>query len=261
MQLTNVRGPFWADGDYCLLGQPAMERLAKEKLVPAEQLADPLRLTADVYGGSLAADVQLQHSGQTHYRADVSIGGVQLRQIARERFGGPEDLSGTVSGKLALTGAGRSAYSLNGGGELHVVDANIYKLRPLVALLKVLRSRTPDSTAFNRCDAQFRIRGEDIEFQQLDLLGDAFSLFGRGHANFDHQLNLVFYTLVGPRKLPVPLLDNIVSQISEQSLQLKVTGPLENPDISREALPEVNKLLQQMTAPAAAVVPWTPLQR
>jgi hypothetical protein len=61
--------------------------------------------------------------------------------------------------------------------------------------------------------------------------------------------------------LPVPLLDNIVSQISEQSLQLKVTGPLENPDISREALPEVNKLLQQMTAPAAAVVPWTPLQR
>jgi multidrug efflux pump subunit AcrA (membrane-fusion protein) len=68
------------------------------------------------------------------------------------------------------------------------------------------------------------------------------------------------------------VLNSIVSQISEQSLQVKVTGPLENPNISREALPAVNKMLQQIrteaqegasavTAPAAAAVPWVPLQR
>jgi hypothetical protein len=270
VQLTNLHGPFWADSEYCLLGQPAMDKLAQEKLV--DQPPPPRRVTADVYGGSLTADVWLQHAGQSRYRADISVGGAELRRISREKLGGPDDLTGTVSGKLALAGAGRSTYALQGGGELHVVDANIYELPQLVAMLKVLRIRSPNTTAFDRCDMQFEIHGEDIYFRQLNLLGDAVSLYGRGQTNFDRELNLVFYTLVGPGKLPVPVLNSIVSQISEQSLQVKVTGPLENPNISREALPAVNKMLQQIrteaqegasavTAPAAAAVPWVPLQR
>lgn len=262
VQLTNVHGPFWTDSEFCLLGQPATEKLAQP----------PRRVTADLYGGSLTADVFVQHAGQSRFRADISLGGASLNRISSERFRGPDDLTGTVSGKLALEGAGKSTYTLKGGGELHVVDANIYELPQLVSLLKVLRVRAPNTTAFNSCEMQFEIHGEDVFFRQLDLLGDVVSLYGRGQANFDRQLNLVFYTLVGPGRLPIPVLNTVLSQISEQSLQLKVTGPLENPIVAREALPEVNKILQQIrskaeegasavTAPAAAAVPWAPLQR
>ena len=75
-------------------------------------------------------------------------------------------------------------------GELHVVDANIYELPLLVSMLKVLRNRTPNTTAFNRCDMEFAIQGEHIHFQQLNLLGDAVSLYGKGETNFDRQLDL-----------------------------------------------------------------------
>ena len=75
----------------------------------------------------------------------------------------------------------------------------------LVRLLKVLTNRPPTTTAFNRCDMQFAIQGEHVHFQQLNLLGDAVSLYGKGETNFDRELDLVFYTLIGPADLPIPL--------------------------------------------------------
>lgn len=257
IQLTNVHGPLWTDSTVCLLGRPATERLAQP----------PRRITADAYGGTLAADVQLQHSGHPRYTADVSLGGAELSRITKERFGGPADLTGKVSGKVTLSGAGRSLYALVGSGELHVVDANIYKLPVLVALLKVLRNRSPDTTAFDRCDMQFEVQGENIHFARFDLLGDAASLYGRGETNFDRRLDLVFYTLVGPADLPIPLWKTVAGQLSQQGLQLKVDGTLDDPQIHREPFPMVNQMLQQIrddaqqgasavTAPAAATIPW-----
>lgn len=257
VQFTKLRGPFWTDSQVCYLGRQASARLAQT----------PLPITADVFGGTIAADIVLQHAGQPNYNADISIGAVDLGRFARERLGGPNDLTGNVSGKLALASAGRSIYALTGKGDLHVVDANIYQLPPLVAMLKVLRNRSPDTTAFNRCDAQFDIRGEHIHFNQLNLLGDAVSLYGRGETNFDRRLDLTFYTLLGPADLPIPLWKTVAGHLSEQGLQLKVDGTWDNPQIHREAFPMVNQMLGQIqagaeqgaaavTPPAAAAIPW-----
>jgi hypothetical protein len=134
-------------------------------------------------------------------------------------------------------------------------------------MLKVLRNRTPDSTAFDRCDAQFDLRGEHIHFKQLNLLGDAVSLYGRGETNFDRRLNLVFYTLVGPADLPIPLWKTVAGHLSEQGLQIQVDGTWDNPQIHREAFPMVNQMLEQIRTeagqgaaaiapPAAAGIPW-----
>lgn len=251
IQFTNIHGPFWTDSTVCYLGQQATAKLAQP----------PRRITADVFGGTIAADTVLQHAGQPRYNTEISIGGVDLGRFARERMGGPGDLKGSVSGVLSLNGTGRSTYALSGRGELHVVDANIYQLPPLVAMLKVLRNRTPDSTAFDRCDMKFDIYGENIHFNQLNLLGDAVSLYGRGQTNFDRRLDLTFYTLVGRVNLP------ILSHVSEQGLQIKVDGTWDNPVPHREAFPMVNQMLDQIRTeaeqgaaavapPAAAGIPW-----
>ena len=257
MQFTNVHGPLWSDPTVCYLGQQATAKLGQP----------PRRITADVFGGTIAADTVLQHAGQPHYKSEISIGGVDLGRFARERLGGPGDLKGTVSGTLSLNGTGRSTHSLGGRGDLHVVDANIYQLPPLVAMLKVLRNRTPDSTAFDRCDMKFDVFGENIHFNQLNLLGDAVSLYGRGQTNFDRRLDLTFYTLVGPADLPIPLWKTVASHLSEQGLQIKVDGTWDNPVPHREAFPMVNQMLEQIRSeaeqgaaavapPAAAGIPW-----
>jgi hypothetical protein len=244
-QLTNIHGPFWVDSAMCYFGQGATMKLGQP----------PRRMTADAYGGTLTSDIQLQHEGHPIYHVDLSLGGVDLRRVISERLGGPKDLTGTVSGKLALDGAGRSTYAMAGKGELHVVDANIYKLPVLVALLKVLSNRSPDTTAFDRCDADFQIHGEQIHFDHLNLLGDALSLYGRGDTNFDRNLNLTFYSLVGPGGFTVPLLSSMAGQASKQMLQLKVDGSIDNPQIHREAFPAVNQALQQIQAELQGGVP------
>jgi hypothetical protein len=262
VQLTNVRGPLWVDRSLCLLGQPATQK----------QGQPPRRVTADAYGGSLAGDARIEHDGNPRYQLEVALGGADLGRFASERLGGPKELTGMVAGKLSLTGTGRSTYALNGSGELHVVDAHIYELPVLVSLLKVLRNRTPNSTAFDRVDMQFAIQGEHVHFQQLNLLGDAVSLYGRGQTNFDRELDLVFYSLVGPADLPIPLWKTIAGQVSQQGLQLKVTGTWEKPETQKDVLPSVNQVLQEiqngiqagaatMAPPAAARSEGQPVRR
>lgn len=236
MQFTNVRGPIWVDRSLCLFGRRATE-MTKEA---------PRPITADVYGGSVAADASLQHDGNTRYQIEAAIGGANLNRYANERLGRDfSQLSGNVSGRLSIGGTGRNLHALQGSGELHIVDANIYELPLLVAMLKVLRNRTPDTTAFNQCDMKFRIEGEHVHFDQLNLLGDAVSMYGRGESDFDRNIDLTFYALVGPADLPIPLWRAVAGGLSEQSLQLKVVGKYDRPEIQRHVLPAVDQMLQQ----------------
>ncbi len=237
LQLTNVRGPMWLDSSICFFGEQATQKLGQP----------PRRITADAYGGSLSANVAIQHDTVSNYHVDLLLGGGDLARFNNERLGGPNELNGTVSGRLALAGSGTSLQSLNGNGELHVVNANIYKLPLLVSMLKVpnLRNRTPDTTAFNRCDMKFKIQGEHIYFDQLNLLGDAVSLYGKGESGFDRHIDLVFYTLLEPA-MPIPLWKTVAGQVSQQTLQLNVVGTWNNPDVRPNTLPGVSQVLEQI---------------
>ena len=46
----------------------------------------------------------------------------------------------------------------------------------------------------------------------------------------------MFYTLIGPADLPIPLWKTIAGQVSQQGLQLKVVGTWDDPKIEREAV-------------------------
>jgi hypothetical protein len=236
IQLTNVRGPVWSDSSQLLLGEPACQM----------QNQPPRRVTADAYGGSVATNVELRHGIPPSYKLDVRVGAANLARFVTERLGGPNDLSGAVSGSLVVTGTGNTTQTLSGSGVMHVVDAHIYRIPPLVSLLSVLKNKTPDTTAFNRCDMKFAVQGENIHFEQLNLLGDAVSLYGYGDAKFNRTLDLVFYTLIGPADLPIPLWRTIAGHVSQQGLQLKVVGTFDNPKVERKALPAVSDMLENI---------------
>jgi len=237
VQLTNVHGPIWIDNATCLVGEQATQKLGQP----------PRRMTADAYGGSIAANVVVSHDIGPSYQIDLALGAADLARFANERLGGPTDMNGTVSGRLTLSGSGPALQSLQGTGELHVVDANIYKLPVLVSMLKVpnLRNRTPDTTAFDRCDMKFKLQGEHLYFEQLNLLGDAVSLYGKGESGFDRRLDLVFYTLLEPA-VPIPLWKTIARPVSQQTLQLNVVGTWDHPEVRPDTLPGVSQVLEQI---------------
>jgi len=171
IQFTNIRGPLWADETSCRLGRWATEI----------QRQPMRRLTAKVYGGDLVGDGWATFDGLPEYGAQASLAGADLLRLMTERFHSQQPFPGKLSANINLRGRGRSLDNLIGDGDVKITDANIYELPVLVGMLKVLRNSTPDTTAFNQCDVKYRIQGRHIDLDQLDFLGDAVSLFGKGY--------------------------------------------------------------------------------
>jgi hypothetical protein len=236
VQFTEIRGPIWIDETSCRLGHWASDA----------QGQTPRRVTAKVYDGSLVGDAWVTYDSLPQYGAEVSVAGADLQRIMTERFQGGNDSRGKVAANFSIRGLGRQLENLLGEGDVKITEAEIGQLPLLVGLLKVLRNSTPNSTAFNQSDMKFRIQGRHIYLDQLDFLGDAVSLFGKGYTNFDQQLNLAFYGVVGRNEIRVPLLKDLVSQVGQSTIQLYVDGSLSDPQIHTQAFPMVNQLIQQI---------------
>lgn len=242
MQFTKVRGPLWVDTQQCRLGRGATERMNS-----INRKQDALkRIEADLYGGKLELDAGVQFDARSRYVVDMEIDNCDLARMSTDYFGGAVDLSGTLAGQATINGMGRSLELLEGGGRVTIRDAQMYELPVMARLLKVLRNRAPDKTAFNGVDAQFAIDGPNIRFNELNLLGDAVSLYGKGVATFDRHLDLVFHSTVGRNDFNVPLLRSMIGQASANLLLIKVTGPVENAEVVREPLPAVNEFMEQL---------------
>ncbi len=237
LQLTNVRGPIWADGTDCFLGEGAARKLQATASRPVE---------AEAYGGQVRLTSWVRHGGQARYSLALGIAGVDVTRLSSEWLGRPEAIDGSLDGNLELHGSGATVYGMTGKGELAVSDAELYELPLFLGLLKTLRNRTPDNTAFNRLETTFTLEGEDILFENFHLLGDAVSLYGNGRANLRREVDLKFGTVVGRNEFTVPVLKAFVSSASQQFLRLHVEGPIDAPRVHREMLPAVGNVLEQL---------------
>ena len=236
IQLTNIRGPLRVEKDLTALGIGASKRMG----------LSPRRIEANLSGGQLSLNAFVRHGGRTRYDLSASIADVDFGRLMREQFGSTTDLAGKIEGQVTVGGTGRSIDLMQGGGYVKLSDANIGELNFMVALLKVLRNRAPDTNAFDACEANFELNGKQIKFDQLNLFGDAVSLYGRGEATFDRELNLVFHSLVGRSELNVPVLRSLMGSASEQIMQIEVSGTFDDPITHRRALPAVSSLIEQL---------------
>ncbi len=64
--------------------------------------------------------------------------------------------------------------------------------------------------------------------------------------NFQSQIELTFYCLVGRGELELPVIKQVVRARSQQLMLIHVGGTLQNPEPRQEALPAVNQALQQL---------------
>jgi hypothetical protein len=234
IQFTEVLGPLWIDNDRVLMGVWAEQ----------EQQRPPRRITAKIYGGALVGDGWVALETVPRFAFQASLSGGDLERFARESLEGQQNLSGTVLGDIQFTGSAQGVNTLAGSGNIRLRNANVYELPMMVQLLKVLRVRVPDATAFDKGDMQFRIVGPHIYLDTINFLGDAISLFGKGEIDFNQQVRLAFHSTVGRNE--VPLLRQLVGEASQQIMQIHVRGDLKNPEISNEAFPGVNQVLQQL---------------
>ena len=180
------------------------------------------------------------------YTIRATLADADLAQFAKENITGRQNLKGQVVATIDLGGTGRSKDTLRGDGKIRLRDAEIYELPIMVALLKILSVRAPDTTAFTKCDVDFHLQGDHVVLERINFSGDAISLMGQGQMNFDRQINLTFHSMVGDADVQLPFVRSFFGQASQQIMQIEVDGTVDQPITHSKAFPGVSQVFQQM---------------
>lgn len=246
IQFTQILGPLWIDDNQVRLGVWAEQKQGRHK--------NPRRVTGRLYGGQLVGDGWVTLEKTPRFGINAALSGGDLQRFARESLRGQQQLRGDVLAHVQVTGNGSGLHSLVGSGNIQLRNADIYELPISIALLKVLQARLPDTTAFNASNMKFRIAGPHLYFDQLDLLGDALSLQGKGEMDLQRRIKFTFHTNVGPTGFAIPFWRGLVGQASQQIMEINVNGTLDEPNITNQAFPRVNEAIQQLQADLQAPI-------
>ena len=173
----------------------------------------------------------------------------QLDAWARDTLPSRQNLKGRATVRLEIQGSGRTSNGLAGSGEIHLREANLYELPVMVSMLKLLTIRPPDQTPSAPATSNFRIQGEHVYFDPINFHGDAISLLGgKGEMTSQSDVHLAFAAVVGRGDLPVPVIRNFFTGLSEQFLLIHVDGPLQDPKVWQEAFPGIKQALEKLDA-------------
>ena len=187
-QFTDVKGPFLLDDHQALLGSVA-------------EAARPDRpgrhVSAKAYGGNVTGDATVALDNTPRYSVQASVTDADMARFCTEAIPGKQTLKGKIQAGVDLTGNATGLHTLRGKGEIKLHDADIYKLPVMVALLKVLNFKPPDTSAFTTSDIIFHLDGEHALFDKIEFSGDAISLNGTGEMNLNTEIQLALYSTLG----------------------------------------------------------------
>jgi hypothetical protein len=200
-------------------------------------------IKAHLFGGDLVGDILCEFHPVFRYEINLTGSDLKLEDFALINDLGPKaSMSGLAAARLYLTGQGSDFRSLEGGGSIDVPNGKIYNNLPfLLDLIKMLNLRAPDRTAFEEAHVRFDWHGDHIQVNQVDLVGNAISLSGKGSLKVDGtDLNLDFYPLWGRIMQWSPRgFDKIPPLISQSLFKIKMRGSLAHRETIRELVPPV----------------------
>ncbi|MBN9521872.1 hypothetical protein J0H58_25710 [bacterium] len=165
--------------------------------------AEFLNLTGTLFHGTVGGEARVVLAEPARYDLWLTATDVQLEEVARHyrlnRPGSDADLTGMAQAQVRLFNRydpRTNQWALEGTGRMDVPTGRMYNLPVLLDLMKVLKLQTPDRTAFEEAHAAFRLKGERVYVDQLDLIGKAVCVGGAGELDISgDNLRLEFYTL------------------------------------------------------------------
>ena len=259
-QVTNVRGPIWMDNDRVaagVLADPAIAASAAENSSPLTNTNQSKRsLTGDIYGGVAKFDAEMANDKRGRFYIQSTVADGDIRQAAADFAPAVEDVEGRGFIAMRMGGDYDNLHSYKGDGTIQLREAKIYELPKVLALLKTLNVGRTDRSAFDSSNINFLINGQDIDFERIELVGDAISLIGNGSINLDQDIDLNFYSVVGRNKVRIPLLNELYHAGSQRILWITVDGTVSDPKMHRQVLPQLNDSIRQLFQP---VQPRAPL--
>jgi hypothetical protein len=159
-----------------------------------------LDLSGDLFHGTLGGEARVVLADPVRYDVWLTATDVQLDEVARHyKLGSDADLKGVAQAQLRLYSrldpkTGR--FGTEGSGKIDVPTGRMYNLPVLLDLVKLTKFHTPDKTAFEEAHAAFRVQGDRVKVDQLDLIGKAVCLGGSGEMDTTGEyVRFEFYTI------------------------------------------------------------------
>lgn len=283
VQLTQIRGPLWADGQKILIGRlvPAQSvgqlwqgfspptggsSSVSQPEVLDRQPPPPGPLTARLAGGLVSLDGVIHVGEAPHFRLGFSVHRADLGQFAQELLGRSENLRGTMYVQGELGGILGQPDTLTGQGVLQLREADIYDTPLMLALLRMLTNREPRRNVFSSVDMSFELEGQRILIPYVVFQGDAINFEGSGDVDWQGRIRLVLRANLVRADSPFPLMRQLVGDASQQLVILHVSGWLYDPVVASEPLPGVNQMLRELQQEINPKPPpkspiWEPLGR
>ncbi|WP_437186948.1 hypothetical protein SH668x_000319 [Planctomicrobium sp. SH668] len=233
LTFSKAKGPFLYKNQRLVVGMP---RLSGEE--PVYSKSNPYhreQFRADTYGGQIGLDADVRFASEaknTTYQLDMTLKDAELGLWAKEQNIDSQRLMGKVTGVLQASGKGTSSKQTTGQGWIQITPAALYELPVFAQIFTTLsfRPSRPGDAAFSYAYGDFTIHDELFDFTNIELLGDALNLVGRGTIGYagtkTSKLDLDFYSMANNR---IPLLGPLIKAVGDRWIRVSVFGSIEQP--------------------------------
>ncbi len=213
-----------------------------------------------IYGGQAAGFARVTFDRRhTRYALYMIVREMALGPFlnsTRPKDAPPTEAKGAVDGRLYLSGISGQVQSRQGTGEVHIRNAQMYKLPFILAMLSTVNFTIPDDNAFHDAHARFHLHGDRLEFDTIECRGRSLSMSGTGSMDTETEtLDLTFIT-GSPHRLPrLPLLTEMVQGVSRELMEIEIAGPLSRPKMQGRPLRTLRTTVEALLRPQRARVP------
>jgi hypothetical protein len=194
------------------------------------------KIRAKVLGGALMGHLTTTLESTPKYSVSVEVKEADLQEYAMN-LSGHQGFRGLVSGRIELGGLGYDPHTLTGNGTARIVQGELGTLPAAVRFVNVLKLAKDTKTAFDSADVAFKVYNGETTLDPVRLVGNTFSLDGKGTLDVRGEIDLKLRILPGRDSLHVPLISGLTRELSGQIAVVHVLGPAGSPAFKLEPIP------------------------
>jgi hypothetical protein len=256
-QLEDVRG--WSDGralevhgtmriaSVSFLGQQITELEGPFHVERGAARVDGLH--GRLLGGNLTGNGMITLNDTPKYSTSLELKGAELQEFAKTQPG-RQSYRGALNAALELSGLGVNVRSVQGKGEAHIAQGDLGELPVVLRFAKQLNAnlsplaspRNSGKSAFDSADVEFRVVNGEAILDPIKFTGSAFSLRGSGTRDALGNLDLRFKILYGRDRYHLPVVSDVIREVSGQLFIVRVVGPSSSPKFELVPLPPVTRM-------------------
>jgi len=212
-------------------------------------------LTARAHGGRLAGYAEVSLKDPLEYGVRLDVQDIAIEDLfpdGKASVNGGGNVTGVLDGRLELTTVAGHPERRRGAGQMRLAEANIRQLPVVLGFMHVIYIALPGQSALAEGSFSYRIRGDTLIFDEIHLSGPTLSIVGSGTLDLHtNRLNLDFFAYTGPpgRLPPIAGLDQLVSGIIRELVEVKVTGRISRPQFRTVPLRGLEAAIRRLSTP------------